>query len=272
MNQLTALFDRPAMTWWDVLDILIVSLLIYEGLKLIRGTRAMQMATGSLLVLVLFYVSQLFPLQTVAWLIRSVLVYVVFAAIVLFQSDIRRALSQMGSAPFFRYFGQAERAAETIEEVIAAAGMLSKGKIGAIIVVEREIGLRNYVESGIPLDAEVSYDLLTTIFNPKAPLHDGAVIIQEDRIAAASCFLPLTVNPELERDLGTRHRAAIGLTEECDALAVIVSEERGEISLAVRGKLYRHLTGEALRGRLQAAILHKRWVLAEPDPAAEAER
>ena len=272
MERLTALFDRPAMSWWDVLDILIVSLLIYEGLKLIRGTRAAQMATGSLLVLVLFYVSQLFPLQTVAWLIRSVRVYVVFAAIVLFQSDIRRALSQLGSAPFFRYFGQAERAAETIEEVIAAAGMLSTGKVGAIIVLEREIGLRNYVESGIPLDAEVSYDLLTTIFNPKAQLHDGAVIIQEDRIAAASCFRPLTVKPVLDRDLGTRHRAAIGLTEECDALAVVVSEERGEISLAVRGKLYRHLTPEALRGHLQSAILHKRWVLTEPGPAAEAER
>lgn len=272
MAQLTALFDRSAMTWWDVLDILIVSVLIYEGLKLIRGTRAMQMATGSLFVLVLFYVSQLFPLQTVAWLIRSVLVYVVFAAIVLFQSDIRRALSQFGSAPFFRYFGRAERAAETIEEIIAAAGMLSKAKVGAIIVVEREIGLRNYVESGIPLDAEVSYDLLTTIFNPKAPLHDGAVIIQEDRIAAASCFLPLAVSPELDRDLGTRHRAAIGLTEECDALAVIVSEERGEMSLALRGRLFRQLSAEELRGRLQAAILQKRWVIGEPEPATEAER
>ena len=275
MTELMALLNRPAMTWWDVLDILIVSLLIYEGLKLIRGTRAMQMATGTLFVLVLFYVSQRFPLQTVSWLIRSVLVYVVFAAIVLFQSDIRRALSQFGSAPFFRYFGRAERAAETIEEVSAAAGMLSKAKVGAIIVVEREIGLRNYVESGIRLDADVSYDLLTTIFQPKAPLHDGAVIIQEDRIAAASCFLPLAVSPGLDRDLGTRHRAAIGLTEECDALAVVVSEERGEISLALRGRLYRHLSPEELRGRLQAAILHKRWVPGEPEPAepvVEAER
>jgi diadenylate cyclase len=128
------------------------------------------------------------------------------------------------------------------------------------------------VESGIPVDAEVSYDLLTTIFQPKAPMHDGAVIIQEDRIAAAACFLPLTVSPGLERDLGTRHRAAIGLTEECDALAVVVSEERGEISLAVRGKLFRHLTAEDLRTRLQAAILHKRWVPGEPEPATETDR
>jgi diadenylate cyclase len=190
MAQLAALFERPGMTWWDVVDIIIVSILIYEGLKLIRGTRAMQMAVGSVLVLLLFYVSQLFPLQTVAWLIRNVLAYVVFAAIVLFQSDIRRALSHLGSAPFFRYFARAERAAETIEEVITAAGLLSKKKVGALIVIEREIGLRNYVESGIPVDAEVSYDLLTTIFQPATPLHDGAVIIQEDRIAAAACFLP----------------------------------------------------------------------------------
>lgn len=272
MERLSALLDRPGLTWWDAVDILLVALLIYEALKLIRGTRAMQMATGSILVLVLFYISQQFPLQTVAWLIRNVLVYVVFAAIVLFQSDIRRALSHLGSAPFFRYFGRAERAAETIEEVITAAGMLAKGHTGAIIVVEREIGLRNYVESGIPIDAEVSYDLLTTIFQPTTPLHDGAVIIQEDRIAAAACFLPLAVNPGLDRDLGTRHRAAIGLTEECDALAVVVSEERGEISLAVRGKLYRRLSPDELRARLQAAIVKRRWTPGEPAPAIEADR
>ena len=259
--------DRPYLTWWDVVDILVVSLLIYEGLKLIRGTRAMQMAAGTVLVLALFYISQQFPLQTVSWMIRNVLVYVVFAAIVLFQSDIRRALSQVGSAPFFRYFARAERAAETIEEVITAAGLLSKDKVGALIVVEREIGLRNYVESGIPIDAEVSYDLLTTIFQPTTPMHDGAVIIQEDRVAAAACFLPLAVRPGLDRDLGTRHRAAIGLTEESDALAVVVSEERGEISLAVRGQLHRRLSPEDLKARLQAAILKGRWTPGEPEPA-----
>ena len=269
MSQLAALLDRPGLNWWDVVDILIVSLLIYEGLKLIRGTRAMQMAAGTVLVLLLFYVSQRFPLQTVAWLIRNVLAYIVFAAIVLFQSDIRRALSHLGSAPFFRYFARAERAAETIEEVITAAGMLSKSKVGALIVVEREIGLRNYVESGIPIDAEVSYDLLTTIFQPSTRLHDGAVIIQEDRIAAAACFLPLTVKPDLDRDLGTRHRAAIGLTEECDALAVMISEERGEISMALRGAIHRHLTVDELKVRLRAAMLKRRWVPGEPAAAAE---
>jgi diadenylate cyclase len=271
MNRLAELLNRPEITWWDVVDILLVSLLIYEALKLIRGTRAMQMAAGSVLVLVLFYMSQLFPLQTVAWLIRTVLVYVVFAVIVLFQSDIRRALSHLGSAPFFRYFARAERAAETIEEVSAAAGMLSKAKIGALIVIEREIGLRNYVESGIPLDAEVSYDLLTTIFQPTTALHDGAAIIQENRVAAAACFLPLTVSPGLDRDLGTRHRAAIGLTEECDAVAVVVSEERGEISLAVRGRLNRRLSPDELHGRLQAALLQRRFVPSQPEAAPEPE-
>ena len=258
MQQLRALFDRPPVTGWDVVDILIVSLLIYEGLKLIRGTRAMQMATGGVLVLLLFYISQLFPLQTVSWLIRNVLAYVVIAAIVLFQSDIRRALSHLGRAPFFRYFGRSERAAETIEEVVTAAGMLAKARVGAIIVFEREIGLRNYVESGIPLDAAVSYDLLTTIFQPTTPMHDGAVIISDERIAAAACFLPLTVNPKLDRDLGTRHRAAIGLTEECDAVAVVVSEERGEISLARHGNIVRGLTLDEMRARLQSLLLLQR--------------
>lgn len=269
MPQLRALFDRPPLTGWDIADILIVSFLIYEALKLIRGTRAMQMATGMVLVLLLFYVSQLFPLQTVSWLIRNVLAYAVFAVIVLFQSDIRRALSHFGRAPFFRYFARAERAAETIEEVITATGMLAKGRVGAIIVIERVIGLRNYVESGIPIDALVSYDLLTTIFQPATPLHDGAVILQEDRIAAAACFLPLTVNPKLDRDLGTRHRAAIGLTEECDALAVVVSEERGELSLSLAGQIERRLSTDDLRARLQELILQKRQRRDESVPATE---
>ena len=256
LDQVAALVRRP-ITGWDVADILIVSILIYEALKLIRGTRAMQMAIGSVLVLFLFYTSRLFPLQTVNWLIRNVLSYVVFAAIVLFQSDIRRALSHLGRAPFFRYFARSERTAETIEEILTATSLLAKDHVGAIIVLEREIGLRNYVESGIRIDATVSYDLLTTIFQPGTPLHDGAVIIQDERIAAAACFLPLSVNPRLDRDLGTRHRAAIGLTEECDAIAVIVSEERGEISISTRGRLERRLTTEELRARLQALILHK---------------
>jgi diadenylate cyclase len=265
MRQLAAFFNRPQMSAWDVIDILIVSFLIYEALKLIRGTRAMQMAIGSMVIILLLYVSQAFPLRTVGWLIRNVLAYLVFAAIVLFQSDIRRALSHLGRAPFFRYLGQSQHAAETIEEVITAAALLSKAKVGAIIVFEREIGLRNYVESGIPIDATVSYDLLTTIFQPKTPLHDGAVILSEDRIAAAACFLPLAVSPKLDRDLGTRHRAAIGLTEESDAIAVVVSEERGEISLARHGQISRGLSVEDLRDRLQSLIMQRRRARAQAE-------
>jgi diadenylate cyclase len=136
--------------------------------------------------------------------------------------------------------------------------MLSSQKIGAIVAIEREIGLRNYIESGIPLDAEMTYDLLVTIFQPGSPLHDGAVVIQENRVAAAACFLPLTVNPVVSRDLGTRHRAAIGLTEENDAIAIVVSEERGQIALSIEGGLERDLTPDHLRERLQALIANRR--------------
>ena len=254
----TSLFHRPPVGWWDLLDIAIVSVLIYEFLKLIRGTRAVQMAAGSLLLVGLFYASQLAPLQTVNWMVRNMLLYVAFAAIVIFQSDIRRALAHFGQAPFFRYFNRQEADDETIEELVVAATMLSSQKVGAIIAVEREIGLRNYIESGIPLDATLTYDLIVTIFQPGSPLHDGAVIVQEDRVAAAACFLPLTVNPRVSRELGTRHRAAIGLTEENDAVAIVVSEERGHIGLAMNGRIDVALSPDQLRDRLRTFIIVRR--------------
>jgi diadenylate cyclase len=253
-DYLQNLLRRPPVGWWDVLDILAVSILIYEALKLIRGTRAVQMAVGSMLVVGLFYLSQLAPLQTLNWLIRNALVYVAFAAIVIFQSDIRRALAHLGRAPFFRYLSRQQASDETIEEVVVAATLLAQQKVGAIIAIEREIGLRHYIESGIPLDATLTYDLLLTIFKPGSPLHDGAVVLQEARVAAAACFLPLTVNPRLSRELGTRHRAAIGLTEESDAIAVVVSEETGTISVALDGQMERGLTPDALRQRLRQLI------------------
>lgn len=255
---LTSLLRRPPVGWWDLLDIAIVSIIIYEFLKLIRGTRAVQMAAGSLLLVGLFYISRLAPLQTVNWMVRNMLVYVAFAAIVIFQSDIRRALAHFGQAPFFRYLNRQAAADDTIEEMVVAAGMLASQRIGAIVAVEREIGLRNYIESGIPLDATLTYDLLVTIFQPGSPLHDGAVIIQEGRVAAAACFLPLTVNPRVGRELGTRHRAAIGLTEESDAVAMVVSEESGQIGLALNGRIERDLTADALRERLRTFVTERR--------------
>jgi diadenylate cyclase len=258
LDLLTNALRRPPTGWWDLLDIAVVSFLIYEFLKLIRGTRAVQMAVGSLLIVALFYISRLAPLQTVNWMIRNMLVYLAFAAIVIFQSDIRRALAHFGQAPFFRYLNRQEAADETIEEVVVAATMLAAQKIGAIVAIEREIGLRNYIESGIPLDATLTYDLLVTIFHPGSPLHDGAAILQENRVAAAACFLPLTVNPRVSRELGTRHRAAIGLTEENDAVTVIVSEETGHISLALDGHIERNLTPEALRERMRTLVMLRR--------------
>ncbi len=270
MDQLAGVLQRlMVVSWWDVVDILIVSTLIYGGLKLIRGTRAMQMVIGSLIVLLLLFASQHVPLQTFNWLIRNLVAYAAIAVIVLFQADLRRALSHLGSAPFFRYFARTEQAAETIEEIVTAASLLAKSAVGAIIVLEREIGLRNYVESGIRIDGVVSYDLLTTVFQHDSPLHDGAVIISEHRIAAAACFLPLTVSPKLDRDLGTRHRAAIGLTEESDAIAVIVSEERGEISLAREGRIERRLTPDDLRTRLQTVLLGRAHIDARAEVPAE---
>jgi diadenylate cyclase len=216
------------------------------------------MVAGAGLMVGLLFLSQVAHLETVNWIIRNAVGYVVFAAIVLFQSDIRRALAHFGRAPFFRLLAKGHAAEEALEEIVVAAGMLSKDRVGAIIAIEREIGLRNYIEGGIPLDAKVSYDLLVTIFNTESPLHDGAVIVQDDRIAAAACFLPLTVNPRLSRELGSRHRAAIGLTEENDSVAVVVSEESGKISLVLDGSIERGLNQDELRTRLRRLVAYGR--------------
>lgn len=258
MTWITSLLHRPRIGWWDLVDILVVSILIYEVLKLIRGTRAVQMAFGGALLVALFYGSRWGGLETTNWLIRNLVGYIVFAVIVLFQSDIRRALAHLGRAPFFRYFAKAESAEESIEELVVATSMLAAQRTGAIIAIERQIGLRNYIEGGIPLDAVLSYDLLLSVFQVSSPLHDGAVIVQGDRVAAAACFLPLTVNPRLSKELGSRHRAAIGLTEENDAVAIVVSEETGRISIVVDGEVERGLNVDDLRSRLRTLVLQRR--------------
>ncbi len=244
--------------WWDALDIAIVSVALYELLKLIRGTRAVQMAVGAGVFVAAFYLSRWAQLETVNWLVRNFVGYVVFGVIVLFQSDIRRALAHFGRTPFFSYLARPAEAEETIEEVAVAASVMAGQRIGAIIAFERAIGLRNYIEGGIPVDGMVTYDLLVSVFRPGTPLHDGAVIVQGDRIAAAACFLPLTVNPSVSKDFGTRHRAAIGLTEENDSVAIVVSEETGTISLVVDGQIERGLNVDELRDRLRALVLQRR--------------
>ena len=265
MDRLTAFLGRPPIGWLDILDILVVSIIIYELLKLIRGTRAVQMAVGAGVLVGLFYVSGGFHLPTVNWLIRNIAGYLVVALIVLFQSDIRRALAHLGRAPFFRYFAKPETAEESIEEIVVAASMLAEKRVGALIAIERQIGLRNYIEGGIPLDAVLTYDLIVSIFQSTSPLHDGAVIIQKDRVAAAACFLPLTVNPKLSKDLGSRHRAAIGLTEENDAVAIVISEQSGRISVVVDGEIERGLDADALRARLRTLVIQRNSTARKPE-------
>lgn len=240
--------------WRDALDILIVAYVLYRVLLLIRGTRAVRVAIGLVLVSVIYGGARLLELRTVDWLLSNVFTYIVFAVIVLFQAELRRVLASIGRNPFLRGLAKPANSGP-LEDVVSAATAMAAERRGAIIVFERSVGLRNYVDQGIQLDALVSYDLLFSIFHKEAPLHDGAVIIQGDRIAAAACFLPLTSNPRLSRDLGTRHRAAIGVSEETDAAVVVVSEETGTISLAVNGRITRRLDAATLRARL-SELLH----------------
>ena len=236
-------------SWLDLIDILIVAFLIYQLLQFIRGTHAVQMALGALVLVLLYWLSQIAHLETVNWLLRTFMPYLVFGIIVVFQSEIRKVLAQLGKTPLPGVFGS-PRTEEVIDEVVLAGTTLAAQRTGAIVVIERDMGLRSYIETGIALDAYVTYDLLISIFNPGTPLHDGAVIIQGNRVAAAACFLPLTVNPQLSRELGSRHRAAIGVTEDTDALAVVVSEETGVISLVVGGRIRRELDGASLKSAL----------------------
>lgn len=216
------------------------------------------MAVAIAIIVGLFYFSRGFQLETLNWLIRNIVGYVVFAAIVLLQADIRRALVHLGRARIFRRLDRKVSDDDTVEELVVATGNLAAKKIGAIIVLERSIGLRNYIESGITLEAKLTYDLLVSIFQRTSPLHDGAVIIQGDRIAAAACFLPLTVNPRINRELGSRHRAAIGVTEENDSVAIVVSEETGRISLVEDGNVELGLDPEGLRERLKDKLRVRR--------------
>jgi uncharacterized protein (TIGR00159 family) len=253
LDRFFAFLAAAEFSWLDVLDILIVALIIYELLLLIRGTHAVQTALGALVLVFLYWLSLWLNLQTLNWLLRTFLPFMVFGIIVIFQAEIRKVLAHLGKTPFFAAFGE-KRQEEVIDEVVLATTTLAGGRTGAIFVLEREMGLRSYIETGIALDALVTYDLLISIFNPGTPLHDGAVIVQGNRVAAAACFLPLTVNPELSRALGSRHRAAIGVTEDTDALAVVVSEETGTISLVKGGTIQRGFDGPALKLALLEAL------------------
>ena len=240
----------------NIADVVIVFLVVYAVLKLVRGTRAAPMAAGigAFALLYLLAVNQ--DLATLEFVLRGGLLYIGVAIIVLFQSEIRQALITFGNRfrmPFTRsYKGQFGEG--VYDEIVLAATTLSSTKTGALIVIERNVGLKNVTDGGVKLDAELSYDLLVSIFNPSTPLHDGAVVVRRHRVAAASCFLPLTLNPRLSRDLGTRHRAAIGVTEDTDAVAVVVSEETGLISFIQGGQIKRGLDATKLRAAIFQAL------------------
>ncbi len=240
----------------NIADIVVVFLVVYAVLKLVRGTRAAPMAAGIGAFALLYWLAAKQNLATLEFVLRGGLLYIGVAIIVLFQAEIRQALISFGNSfrmPFTRrltgQFGEG-----VYDEIVLAATTLASTKTGALMVIERNVGLKNVTEGGVKLDAELSYDLLVSIFNPGSPLHDGAVVVRRHRVAAASCFLPLTLNPRLSRDLGTRHRAAIGVTEDTDAVAVVVSEETGLISFVMAGQIKRGLDATKLRAAIFQAL------------------
>jgi diadenylate cyclase len=263
-NGVTVPVAWPHITPISIIDIVLVAILIYQALMLVRGTRAAPMLVGVATLGLAFYFARLGELHTLNWLLNTLLPYVVFALIVVFQSEIRHALANLGSR--ISLMRSSNSVADVYDDIVLAANLFSQNQTGALIVIEREIGLRTYIESGVALDARLSYDLLASVFRPSAPLHDGAVIVQRDRIAAAACFLPLSMNPILSTQMGTRHRAGIGITEETDSVAVIVSEETGAISVAVGGNIERDLTVESLRDRLSHLL--RRYAPAPSLPSA----
>ena len=240
--------------WRPAIEIGIIWFVFYYVLISIRGTRAIQVLKGLMVLFIAFFISQLLSLTTINWLLTKIFAISVIALLIIFQPELRRGLAHLGKNRFLAIFSRTE---ETINEIVKAAVRLSKRKIGALIAIEREIGLKIYIESGVSMYSKVSNELIQTIFMPHTPLHDGGIIIQEQRIAAAGCLFPLTQNPSISKTMGTRHRAAIGLTEETDAICVIVSEETGAASVAVGGKLTRNLEFPNLKKVLRNLYLSR---------------
>jgi uncharacterized protein (TIGR00159 family) len=236
----------------DAIDILIIAYVIYRIIDLIRGTRAVQMLIGLGVVFLIYLSSQSFQLYTLNWILDNFLSSILLVIVVIFQDDIRRALTRVGSRTFMGREPQLQQ--QDLEEIVRAAVSLASKKIGGLIVIQREVGLNQYMEVGTHLDAQVRRELIVSIFLPASPIHDGALIIHQGRIIAAGCFLTLTTNPYVSKTLGTRHRAAIGVTEETDAIVVVVSEEEGTISLVREGRITRDMDAGTLRNTLQKLV------------------
>lgn len=243
------LSSLPKLTYTATVDILVVAFVIYQLLMIVRGTRAGHILIGILTMVAVYAIAVWAGLEALRSVLSYIVPYTAIAVIVLFQSEIRRTLARIGRK---RWFARGFKRPESVDEILLALGRLAQRKAGALIVLERDIGLRTFVESGVRLDAEISADLLMAIFEPGGALHDGAVIVQKDRISAAACFLPLTTNPAVPPGLGTRHRAAIGITEESDCLSLVASEETGDLSLAAHGEIHRGVSLSELDERINA--------------------
>ena len=239
--------------WPDAVEILLVAFVIYRFLLFLVGTRAMPIFIGVVVLALVFFVATLAKFIMISSLLKVLFTYGAFAAVVLFQPELRNALARLGQSRFMRGFSKGDRQS-VAEEISEALARLSRAGTGAIIAVEGDIGLEEFISSGVPMEAKVSADLLTTIFTPYSPLHDGAVLVRADRIIGAGCVLPLTQFKVTDKSLGTRHRAALGLSEETDATVLVVSEETSSISVASHGMLYRHLTAEQVRDLLSGAV------------------
>ncbi|MFQ5455558.1 MAG: diadenylate cyclase CdaA [Nitrospirota bacterium] len=242
--------------WQDIIDILLVAFILYRLFLILKGTRAFQMLVGLAILLFALVISKWMELYTVDWLVTRFWSQIILALIILFQPEIRRALAQIGKNPFIYKPTEMEES-RTLEEVIKTSISLANKMIGALIVIEREIDLKDIVEMGTRLDAAVSKELLTSIFLPYSPIHDGAAIIKETRIVAAGCFLPLTLNPDINKIFGTRHRAGLGITEESDAVVIVISEETGSISVIIGGMITSELDAIALRRILTRIFIKK---------------
>ncbi len=242
-----------SLAWTDLLDIGLMATILYRTLLVLRGTRAIQSLAGLLVLMVLYAGAGWLDLVSIHWLLEKFFVYIVLAVIILFQQDIRRGLARAGGR-LFLVSGRRTTDLGMLEELVRASFAMASRRVGALIALERGASLDEYVESATVLDAKVSHDLLLSIFHPTSPLHDGAVIIQKGRIACAQGFLPLTQSKNVSRFFGTRHRAAIGLTEEADAIVIIVSEERGTVSLVEGGVLRPTSDANELRQALQSVF------------------
>lgn len=238
---------------WDTLDIILVAFVIYYALRMIEGTRAVQVLFGLVLLVVLYYFSQR-GLFTLNWILGQFLGSIILIIVILFQNDIRRGLAAIGRRPFLLKMSPGKSRQLYAEEVVKAASYLANRHIGALIAIERGNSLSDFIEIGMRIDALVSRELIISIFNPTSPLHDGGIIIVGNRIVSAGSFFPLVTDPDLERELGTRHRAALGLTAETDAVVIAVSEETGTISLAAGGEIVRGLDATSLNNKLLEAL------------------